>query len=101
MEFSRQEYWNGLPFPFPRDLPDPEVKPKSLVWQVDSLPSEPQGTCISVDTGGMGLIPGLGRSPRGGNVNPLQYSCLENPMDRGAWWTIVHRVAKSWTQLSN
>ena len=38
-------------------------------------------------------------SPRVGNGNPLQYSCLENPMDRGAWQTMVHRVAKSWTQL--
>ena len=45
----------------------------------------------------MGLIPGLGRSPGGGNGNPLQYSCLENPMDRGACWATVHRVAKSWT----
>ena len=46
-----------------------------------------------------GLIPGLGRSPEEGNDNPLQYSCLENPMDRGAWQVTVHRVAKSWTQL--
>ena len=45
------------------------------------------------------LIPGLGRSPEGGHGSPLQDSCLENPMDRGAWWTAVHRVAKSWTQL--
>ena len=37
-----------------------------------------------------GLIPGLGRSPGGGHGNPLQYSCLENPMDRGAWWAAVH-----------
>ena len=44
-----------------------------------------------------GLIPGLGRSPRGGNGNPFQYSCLENPMDRGAWQVTVHRVAKSRT----
>ena len=44
-------------------------------------------------------IPGLGRSPGGGNGNPLQYSCLENSMDRGAWWAAVCRVAKSWTQL--
>ena len=49
----------------------------------------------------MGSTPGLGRSPRGGNDNPLQYSCLENPMDRGAWWAPVHGVAKSWTQLSD
>ena len=45
------------------------------------------------------LIPGSGRSPRGGRGNPLQYSCLENPMDRGAWQAIVHGVAKSWTRL--
>ena len=43
-------------------------------------------------------IPELGRSPGGGHGNPLQYSCLENPMDRGAWQTTVHRVAKSQTQ---
>ena len=47
----------------------------------------------------MGLILGSGRSPGGGHGNPLQYSCLENPMDREAWWAIVHRVAKSRTQL--
>ena len=52
------------------------------------------------DTGDEGLIPGSGRSPGGGNGNPLKYSCLGNPMDRGAWWAIVHSVAKSQTQLS-
>ena len=41
-----------------------------------------------------GLIPRLGSSPEGGNGNPLQYSCLENPMDRGAWWATVHGVAQ-------
>ena len=51
------------------------------------------------DTGDEGFIPGLGRSPGVGNGNPLQYSCLENPMDRGAWQTIVHNVAKSRTRL--
>ena len=45
----------------------------------------------------VGLIPGSGRSPGGGHDNPLQYSCLENPMDRGAWWTTGHRVAKRQT----
>ena len=44
-----------------------------------------------------GSIPGSGRSPGEGHGNPLQYSCLENPMDRGAWWAIVHGVTKSWT----
>ena len=48
-----------------------------------------------------GLIPGWGRSPGEGNGNPLQCSCLENPMDRRAWWAIVHGVTKSWTQLSD
>ena len=47
------------------------------------------------------LIPGLERSPGGGNSNPLQYSCLGNPMDRGAWWATSMRLLKSWTQLSN
>ena len=46
------------------------------------------------NTGDLGLIPGLGSSPGGGNGNPLQYSCLENPMDRGAWQTMVHRVTE-------
>ena len=46
-----------------------------------------------------GLIPGLGRSPGGGNGNPFQDLCLENPMDRGAWQAMVHGVAKSQTQL--
>ena len=49
----------------------------------------------------MGSIPGLGRSPGEGNGNPLQYSYLENPMDRGTWQTVVHGVTKSWTLLSN
>ena len=47
----------------------------------------------------VGLIPGLGRSPGGGNDNPFQYSCLENSTDRGAWRARVHRVTKSQTQL--
>ena len=51
--------------------------------------------------GDLGSIPGSGRSPGGGNGNPLQYPCLENPKDRGAWWATVHGVAKSRTQLSN
>ena len=48
-----------------------------------------------------GLISGLGRSPGEANGNPLLYSCLENSMDRGAWWATVHEVTKSWTWLSN
>ena len=53
------------------------------------------------NSGDLGSIPGLGRPPGEGNGNPLQYSCLENPMDGGAWWATVHGVTKSWTQLSD
>ena len=49
----------------------------------------------------MGSVPGWGRSPGEGHGNPLQYSCLETPMDRGAWQATFHGVAKSWTQLSD
>ena len=52
------------------------------------------------NAGDMSSIPGLGRFPGGGHGHPLQYSCLENPMDRRAWWAAVHRVAKSRTRLS-
>ena len=52
------------------------------------------------DTRDLGSIPGLRRSPGEGRGNPLQYSCLGNPMDRGAWWAIVHTIAKSQTRLS-
>ena len=53
------------------------------------------------NAGDLGSIPGLGRSPGEGNSNPLHYSCLENPMDGGAWWATVHAVAKSRTRLSD
>ena len=53
------------------------------------------------NVGDPGSIPGSGRSPGKGNGNPLQYSCLENPMDRGAWGSKVHGVSKSWTQLTH
>ena len=60
-----------------------------------------ESACNARAAGDVGSIHGLGRSPGGGNGNPLQYSCLENPMDRGAWWAAVHGVAKSRTRLSN
>ena len=55
----------------------------------------------SCNAGDLGSIPGLGRSPGEENGNPLQYSCLENFMDRGAKWATDHGIAKSWTQLCN
>ena len=57
------------------------------------------GKASAYNVGDLGLIPGLGRSPGEGNGNPLQYSCLENPMDRGDWKATIHGVAKSWTWL--
>ena len=56
---------------------------------------------FTCNAGDQGSIPGSGRSPGGGNGNPLRYSCLENPMDRGAWWTTVHGVTKSQPELSD
>ena len=53
------------------------------------------------NVGDPGLIPGSGRSPGEGNGNPLQYSCLENSMVRGAWWATVHGVTKGWTRLND
>ena len=65
------------------------------------FPGGSEDKASACNAGDPGLIPGLARSPGEGNGNPLQYSCLENPMDRGAWRAIVHGVAKHWTRLSN
>ena len=65
------------------------------------FPGGSDGKESTCNAGDPGSIPGSGRSPGEGNGNPLQYSCLENPMDRGAWWATVHGVAKSETRLSN
>ena len=56
---------------------------------------------LPASAGGESLIPGSGRPPGEGNGNPLRYSCLENPMDRGDWWVTVFGVAKSGTRLSD
>ena len=65
------------------------------------LPGGLDSTVSDSNAGDPGSIPGSGRSSGEGNGNPLQYFCLENPMDGGAWWATVHVVAKSWTRLSN
>ena len=65
------------------------------------FPGGSDGKESACNVGDLGSIPGLGRSPGGGLGNPLQYLCLENPMDRGVWLATFHGVAKSWTQLSN
>ena len=158
MEFSTQEYWSGLPFPSPGDLPDPGIEPSLLALQADSLPlglrrrggaslSRMRSFCASPQ--GLGLpqvpfsrplsplvtsdhqlllytpllesrlwldslpgacarrysrgerspwlpletrpVPGLGRPPGEGNGYPLQFSCVENSMDRGAWEALTWR----------
>ena len=65
------------------------------------FPGSSEGKESACNAGDLALMPWLGRSPGEGNGNPLQYSCLENPTDRGAWWAIVHGVTKSWTRLSD
>ena len=61
------------------------------------FPGGSVGKESACNAGDSGSIPGLGISPEGGSGNPLQYSCLEHPMDRGAWWATVHRVTKTQT----
>ena len=65
------------------------------------FPGGSDGKESACNSGDPGSIPGSGRSPGEGDGNPLHYSCLMNPMDRGTWQTIVHGVTKSWTRLSN
>ena len=107
MGFPRQEYWSGLPFPSPGDLRDPGVKPASPAWQADSLPLSHLGSLLNgldwvqleARLNGMFVL----RKQNfilAVDFNPLQYSCLENPHDREPWWTAVHGVTKSRTQLS-
>ena len=70
----------------------------SLLNVLTGLPrwlSSKEVACSTGDTGDMGLMPGLRRSPGGGHDNPFQNFCLENPLDKEAWWSTVHRVVKS------
>ena len=79
---------------FPQDIME---KSKGIFWLTRST-SDKESAC---SVGDLGSIPGLERSPGEGNGSPLQYSCLENSMDRECWWATVHGFAKSWTLLSN
>ena len=83
-----------------KEVPNPRLRILMALHLMLGLPrwlSSKESACNVGDAGDMGLIPGLGRSPGEGNSNPLQYSCLENPMDSGAWRATVHEVTKSWT----
>ena len=68
-------------------------------WLGCGFPGGSDGRESARYAGDPGLIPRSGRPPGGGHSNPLQYSCLENPKDRGAWWATIHRVTNSWTLL--
>ena len=77
------------------------TKTNNTWFSFKGFPGGTEAKASARSAGDPGLIPGLGRSPGEGNGNPLQYSCLKNPMDRGAWWATVHGVAKSRTRLSD
>ena len=81
--------------------PSVENKSKTVTAFWQGFPGGSEVKASACNEGDLGLIPGSGRSPGEGNGNPLQYSCLENPMDGGTWWATVHWVAKSWTRLSD
>ena len=72
-----------------------------MIFMVFDLSRSSDSKESACNAGDLSSIPGLGRSPGEGNGNSLQYSCLENPTDRGAWRATVHRVTKSQTRLSN
>ena len=74
---------------------------KMLFRFVMGFPGGSEVKVSACNVGDLGSIPGSGRAPGEGNGNPLQYSCLDNPMDGGAWWAIVHEVAKSQTRPSD
>ena len=118
----RQEDWSELPFPSPGDLPNSGIELVSPAlagaFFTAELPGKPFEIICSIKIFGASLvaqnslvvksscnvgdwdsIPGLGKSPEEGNDYLLQHSCLENSMDRGAWWTTVHGVTKSQTWI--
>ena len=95
LRFSRQNYWSGLLFPSPGDFPDPGLPhcrqmlyPKEMKTYIHTKTFTKKIYFLYLSIGE-------------GHGNPLQYSCLENSMDRGAWWATVHGIAKSWTLLSD
>ena len=73
----------------------------NFIDQCMGLPYSSDGKESACNAEDLGSVPGSGRSSAERNGNPLQYSCLEKPMDRGAWWATVQSIAKSWTQLSD
>ena len=97
LNFSRILHFNNDTQITPKFLPHKSYL--ELIFSHIGFPGGSEVKASACNVGDLGSIPGLGRSPGEGNGNPLQYSCLENPMDRGAWWAT--RVAKSQTWLSD
>ena len=87
------------PCPINFVLRKPPTSPKEDFPDADGSVGK-ESVCNAEDTGDLGSIPGLVRSPKGRNGNPFQYSHLKNSMDRGAWWATVHGVTKSQMRLS-
>ena len=82
----------------------PNLKIINYMYEIGGSPGDIVVKNLPANAGNTrdaGLIPGSGRFPGGGHGNPLQYSCLENPMDRRAWRATVHGVAKNWTRMSD
>ena len=90
-----------VPIPSPGVLHYSTLNFFDYLTSYGGFPGGSEDKASACNAGDPGSILGLGRSFGEGNGNPLQYSWLENPMDRAAWWATVHRVAKSWTRLSD
>ena len=102
--YQANTYSNSIRLPAVQEIKNHTVKYFLIFKQIFTLiQGFAAGAVVKnppVNAGNMVSTSGLGRSPGEGNGNPLQYSCLENPMDRGAWWATVHGVAESQTRLS-
>ena len=98
------QWWQSKPqeVQFPKGAPGENKDERTIglmAYQGLGIPQMAKN--LPANAGDVGLIPGSGRFPGEGNGNPLQYSGLENSMDRGVWWTTVHRVTQGWTRLSD
>ena len=100
-DFSMNSFLRSFIFPVDSSFFMFSVIPSFPKYLHLLMPGGSDGKESACNVRDLGSIPGLGRSPGEGHGNPLQYSCLENPMDRGAWWATVPGVAKSLTRLSD
>ena len=95
------EYYSAVKTTKPHNMGGSQKEARyvgSTLWDFPGGSDGKESACSARD---WSSVPGSGRSPGEGNGNPLQYSCLENPLDCGPWWATAHGVTKSWTQMSN